>query len=99
MGCRDPNIPLRTLPSKPQDDEPPGRKKTPLNRACRVIKRQVLFDSSINDTPRENLSTDAYRIDEPENLSIDADDLVALKEAQDRGYDSDRMMAMNNEDC
>ena len=102
VGCRKPDEPLRAPPIEPQFDEPPSE-RTPSEGACRVRKRQIPFDSSIDDPPSENPLTDAYdRVDEPENPSIDTGNnfnLVALEGAQDGKYDSDKMIAINNEDC
>lgn len=55
-------------------------------------KRQVSFDSSINDTPRENPSIET-------DTGNDVD-LVAFEGTQDSGYDSheyesENMMAIN----
>lgn len=103
MGCRDPNKPPSTLPSKLQDDEPPNGKRIPLEGACRGRKRQVSFDPSIEDTPGENLSTDAYdRIEADDGTDKRNDvDLVALEGTQDRGFHSEgyESEAISNEDC
>lgn len=84
-------------------------------RAAQNAKEHsVSFDSSIDDTPSENPSTDAYDgMNEPEKLSINARDgtdtgndvdLMTFEGAQDRRYDSEeyeieKMMTINNEDC